>query len=314
MSRAKPKATDTKVEFQGDVVIVTKYDERQFFGFKSQGGRKKGGSEHPERQAEYRKQAIYRARKQIQTIIRTNFSVTDSFLTLTFRPGALQDPSNLDECKQAVSAFIHSLQRRFTDLKYVVTFEMQRKRSVPTLHAHMVANLPMMPYDEILELWPFADVVDIRMINRTIRNLAAYMVKEYSTRIKDCIFLHYIGKKTYLSSKYLSKPEVYRGNDAKNILRRFNKYELEYKGIEEYDSKYCGKVRQITYERDPQPRKKAKRKTDEHLLRKEKKKLKVEQIKQLLINNPGISQRKIGNAIGLSSTRVNQLMQENNLK
>lgn len=189
-----------------------------------------------EREADNKKRSLRRARNNIRRLAVSNFGSMDKFITLTFRDETYEgkgqhrfkvDWTNVEHTNQCFKTFIQRL-RRYTKKKggdtfqYIAVHEIQEKNDRGAIHYHMMANLDYIPYEELGELWGHGFIGINRMDKvrdkkgkiRSVDNVGAYMVK-YMMKSKD---ERLKGKKAYLTSKGLIRPEVFRGDTAEAII------------------------------------------------------------------------------------------------
>lgn len=183
---------------------------------------------------ENREHNIKQIRLRIKRLINANFDHSSIMATFTFR-------ENLQDIPQANKLYKEFIQRlRYTkgkDFKYLAIIEFQERGAI---HYHTLINLKYIPQQELITIWQNGGV-DVRKVEK-VDNLGAYLsiylTKENSERL--------MGKKAYLSSRNLDKPETYYTDsielDELTLVYQ-KRYSTEFNGICHYKEFNCNRGR-----------------------------------------------------------------------
>ena len=148
------KTSVKKVVVSSNVIEVYEYENPCWYEFKGQGGRVTGEYQS-DRVEENRKLTTRRAREKIRRLALCNFDNCSKFITLTFRDGAVQDVTSVEQCNIQFKKFIRRLKevKGFKDLKYIAVIEFQDKNGRGAVHYHMICDIPYVKQKELVELW-----------------------------------------------------------------------------------------------------------------------------------------------------------------
>lgn len=145
----------------------------------------------------------------------------NKFLTLTFEDNITDlDYSNSEFKKWVKRVNYHCFKSKKSIMKYVAVIEFQKRGAV---HYHVLCNLPYVDVNEFQKIWGhgFIKLNKIkgdpeRFGSSECDNVGAYVCK-YMTKDNEDKRLE--GRKSYLMSRNLNKPEVlYVGIDEKDLL------------------------------------------------------------------------------------------------
>lgn len=191
----------------------------------------KGGREPPMELKKIELKNIYRSKRQMENLIKSNESLFKTFVTLTFEDVKYSDISLANKKFDTWRTKIQSvLKCQDNEFKYVCVPEFQKKRGRKTghyvVHYHLLTNLDIdlnpdliIPQKEIPEklkkkltkeqldclydvkYWSygFSSVFSVENIN-VVGYMSKYMTKDIDDRLW--------GKRRYLSSHNLKKPSV----------------------------------------------------------------------------------------------------------
>lgn len=224
------KKSDIKIIANGHVIEVYRYEKPTISEYKGNGGRTKETSERAE---EHRKNSSKATRNRVRRQVLANFDERSKFITLTYKDNV----TDLEVTNRDFKRFIQRLRYRYGGFKYLAVIEFQERGAI---HYHMISNLPYIENNKLAELWGrgFVKINDIRHVD----NVGAYMCKYMLKNVQD---ERLKGNKAYLSSRGLDKEIVYRGEDARRVLKALeidkkekvftNSYESEHNGLIEYE-------------------------------------------------------------------------------
>lgn len=203
-----------------------------------------------DRVEERRQQTTRDARNLTRRLALMNFSNGDKFLTLTFDPKKVTNKKELHDLNSVDKKFKDFILRfnyRFgTKLKYIAVRERHKSGQ---LHLHMICNWKkeFQSEEEVkywerylgVEVWKHG-FVDIKAIDH-VDNVGAYLIKYMTKNLSIELFK---GKKVYLCSKGLKRPEIYKGFQAEAIIKFYELGQKKEVFTNSYESEYLG---QITY-------------------------------------------------------------------
>lgn len=250
-----PEKSYVKIIKSGNVYETYEYQKPVMLGLK-RGGRLADG-ELSDRDEENRNLTTRRARNMFRRLVLNNFNDGDKFITLTFRDtdtlsgGKPIDIRNIDDTNREFKKFIQRLKRwldktgkmESAKLKYMAVIEFQDENRNGVIHYHIICNVPYIEHEKLTELWGLGYV----WINRTegVDNVGAYVTKYM---MKDLHDKRLRGKKAYLVSKGLERPEVIQGEMAHRILQDLERENKKNKVFaDEYLSDYCGAIQYSEY-------------------------------------------------------------------
>lgn len=219
----------------GSIYEVYRYSKPVCWGYSSRGGRKVGHSE-----GLGRAKVLGRMRAQIRRLALANFDNRSRFVTLTFA----RNVTDLDEANGEFKRFIQRMRYRFGEFRYMAVIEFQKRGAV---HYHVMTDWPFVRQSELGQIWG-QGYVKVNRIDR-VDNVGAYMVK-YMT--KDLSDDRLKGRKAYLLSKGLNHPRLYRGVEARAVLKALEgkevvfsrRYTTEYQGNTVYEEYNLRRVSQ----------------------------------------------------------------------
>lgn len=259
-----------KIIKSGNNIETYEYQKAVLLGRKDEG--KRGGrirGHVSDRSEENRRLTTRRARNTVRRLVNTNFNDGMKFLTLTFADpdedtaeiGPLSggtssqvsensiDIRNVVQTNAEFKKFIQRL-RRYVESKgadakfpYLAVIEFQDKTRGGVVHYHMIADLPYIPNDELARIWGngFVRINKIKGCD----NVGAYLTKYM---MKDAMDERLQGKKCYLTSKGLKRPEVLSGEMAHVEIQRIEKEEkkkMVYQSV--YPSEFLGGIQYKEY-------------------------------------------------------------------
>jgi len=155
-----------------------------------------------------------RARNDVMRLCRCNFTTMNSkFLTLTFK----EPMTDISLANKEFGRFMQNLRRNVDGkpIKYLAVIEFQKNGSI---HYHVLINMPYIKQDQLSKMWGMGGVT-INRIQR-VENLGLYVVKKMTVDDADP---RMFGKKSYLTSRNLTKPKEYTGKQAEYILEQLQK-------------------------------------------------------------------------------------------
>lgn len=261
----------------GDTYEVYEYQRPVMLG-RSRGGRSADG-EKSEREEENRTLSIKRAKRNIRRLVNANFDRGSKFVTLTFsdtaalKSGPPIDIRNIEDTNKAFKQFIQRLRRYaeklgYGEFKYLAVIEFQDKTRNGVVHYHVILDVPYIKHEILAEIWGMG-FIGINLIDNC-DNIGAYLVKYL---MKDLGEVRLRGKKAYLVSKGLTRPEKISGELAHRIvqdLEREDKKNQVYHAA--YPSEYLGTITYKQYNTDQNKVYRAKRrqnllkqKTEQHI-------------------------------------------------
>jgi hypothetical protein len=134
------------------------------------------------------------------------------------------------------------------DFPYLGVIEFQDATGRGAIHYHVIMKIPFVKNETLAQIWRNG-FVNIRKVD-SCDNLGAYLVKYM---MKDLSDTRLLGKKGYLVSKGLLRPEVLTGEAAHTEIQRIEKENKKNKVYSDvYPSEYLGQIQYIEYntERD----------------------------------------------------------------
>lgn len=152
-----------------------------------------------------KKQSKNRAKNNIIELIRNNFQVGDSFVTLTFKDKEGFEWTNWNECVGELEKYFKRLKRKYgCELKYICIPELQKENGRNAWHYHILIDLKYGSYDftEFNKIWGLG-YVKVKKITST--GGIGYYLSVYLTECLDDVPKN---KKTYFSSRTLKKPTI----------------------------------------------------------------------------------------------------------
>jgi hypothetical protein len=170
---------------------------------------------------DYRHEAVIRAKSRVKEIIRNNFSDQLKLLTLTY--------ANVVEDRKKVLSDIKNMCKRYKekvgkDLKYICTFEWQKKRHC--LHVHMIISSVFLAANMWADVFWRQGFVRVNSISKgksqsDCLNAISYVLKYIQ---KDADSAEYYDHVYYRSRNWNMnvKSEVFVMNDEKEIIRNAN--------------------------------------------------------------------------------------------
>lgn len=212
-----------KYVISGNIIEVYTYEH-----YISGKGNEKGNNNKNKNTDEKTKENNYnktqiRRRELIRRLACINFNNKyDKFLTLTFKDN-VQD---LSFAHNEFKKFIKRLEyRENKKIKYLAVIEFQDTYGRGAIHYHCLLDISYIPQAELQTIWGLG-IVNIQAIEN-VDNLGAYLIK-YMTKDSNDIRLR--GKKGYLMSRNLKRPEKVTNKDLSDFLKRemkiIDKYNL----------------------------------------------------------------------------------------
>lgn len=144
------------------------------------------------------------AEGKLRRLLHTNFTATDSFVTLTF--GNAHLPPSVEDAQRLLQNFLRRLKRRYaklgTELKYVYILEKGQEHG--RLHVHMVVSGGL-DGEELAQLWGMGEVRSdgLRFDEDGLAALAKYFAKGDTENGGKTITW-----KRWVASRNLEKPRV----------------------------------------------------------------------------------------------------------
>jgi hypothetical protein len=120
------------------------------------------------------------------------------------------DYKNIEHTNKAFKTFIQRMRLEYGDFKYVAVPEFQDANGRGAVHYHMIADLPYIKIKKLSEElwgWGWVLITDIKHVD----NVGVYITKYMTQDIND---FRLEGKKAYMPSKNLDKPEEKHSYDA----------------------------------------------------------------------------------------------------
>ena len=161
--------------------------------------------EYIEKRSKIRKSNLNRAKNNIIELIRNNFSVGDSFVTLTFKDQQGYDWTDWDTCVYELKKYFERLKYKYgKDLKYICIPELQKENGRNAWHYHILINLKYGSFDfrEFNPIWGHG-YVTVKEITST-GGLGWYL----SAYLTECLEDIPQNKKTYFASRNLTRPII----------------------------------------------------------------------------------------------------------
>lgn len=204
-----------------------------------------------DRTEERRKQTMRDARNLIRRLALMNFNSGDKFITLTFDPKRFpeEDLKNISFADKQFKDFIKRFKYRFgiEKLHYLAVREFHKNGRI---HFHMICDWDKLlvdeeeirEYERILgvEVWKHG-FVDIKAIDH-VDNVGAYITK-YMTKVSDDLAIWiFEGRKSYLCSKGLERPLIYRDYYAEQIIQTYGLDTKKEVFTNSYESEYLGTI------------------------------------------------------------------------
>jgi|FLYL01.1.fsa_nt_gi hypothetical protein len=179
---------------------------------------------------EYTRSNSVRCRNMIRRLALANFNKDSKFITLTFNTHI----TCLDAANTLFKQFVQRLRYRYGKFKYIAVIEFMKSGRI---HYHMMSDLPYIKNKVLAEIWEngFVKINNITKVD----NVGAYMVKYM---IKDIGDNRLAGRKAYLCSKNLDRPEEYKNDLAVQILMKNGVHKKEKVFTNSYISEYLGEV------------------------------------------------------------------------
>jgi len=195
----------------------------------------------PDRKKERLSQTIRDARNTCRRLAIMNFNRNSSFVTLT----VAENSDDIDFYDKKFKAFIRKLRNCYGKFHYLAVREFQKRGAI---HYHVLIDYPFIKgfsesqirkeeidFAELFWKQGFVDIKDISHVD----NVGAYVVKYMTIDLHDS---RLVGRKSYLTSKGLKRPEIVTGDLELEILRDIeqkkevfkNSYESEYQGTVKY--------------------------------------------------------------------------------
>jgi hypothetical protein len=230
------KAVRTKVRISGNVVEFWEYEKPIFIEGNNGGGRRSKDSPESEKSSEYKKQNDRKSRDSFKSLVTSNFSDGDKFITLTFRDTEEFDIRNVVETNREFKKFMQRLKYKYGNFQYISVIEFQDENKRGAVHYHLMCKLPYVPYETLSDIWGLG-FIGINFI-KGVDNIGAYLSKYMAKDLGD---RRLKGKKNYLPSKNLDKPITVYGEKATKLKKEFKNTKKEV-FTDSYESEYFGKT------------------------------------------------------------------------
>lgn len=227
------KGYNVKAKKMGHVIRFYEYEQRQYIGRESEGGRHGFGD--PDRTEEYIKTACQRRRNNVIELALCNFDSYDKFATFTYR----EHVTNIDIANKDYKEFIQRMRYKYGAFPCLTVIEFTKKGRI---HYHMLAKLPYIKKSLLAEIWGHGFVKINRITH--VDNIGAYIVK-YMT--KEGFDERLKGRKMYLCSKGLKRSEELIADTAEELKQHLG---LEDKTIvfkSDYWHEFTGQVAHAEY-------------------------------------------------------------------
>lgn len=172
------------------------------------------------------------AKWKLLRIVDCNFDDKTSFLTLTTK----KNVQDRDKFNSLIKTFIkrfnyHIFGSKKSKLKYLAVLERQKRKA---WHAHILLfEVPYVPHEKLLNLWGHGAVRINKVDVDSKENRGRYVTKYFEKGIGQEL-LESFGKKAYLSSRNLLRPE-----ESKIFLK--DNLEFKHSAIL-YETKYVSKI------------------------------------------------------------------------
>lgn len=207
------------------------------------------GDEKEDRTDSRRKQTLRDSSNQMRRLATRNFPAGESlFMTLTYRSEEHLGFLDIDTADKHFRSFIDTLREESEQhFKYIAVREFTKKGRI---HFHLLTDFKIDGDDDIdLKRWE-RDVakvwghgfVDLAVTNPKNDNLGAYLAKYMS---KDIGMEYFRGKKYYLCSQGLKRPEILTGAAALALFEAMNKENEVF--TNSYESEYLGNITYLEY-------------------------------------------------------------------
>lgn len=231
------KLYQTKAIISNNVIEFYRYEEPVAYGYQERTRRSSySRRSEPDKPKKRRTSNIMRTRNNVRRLVSSNFNKDDSkFVTLTFA----NNVTDIEEANKEFKKFIQRLRYKHGKFKYLTVIEFQKRGAV---HYHMICDLPYIKKKDLADIWK-QGFVKINRIKH-VDNVGAYVIK-YMT--KDLNDPRLCGKKAYLTSRGLKKPQVIVGEDAEKLLERLIKKGSTIAYESQYDSEHNGTVNYIEF-------------------------------------------------------------------
>jgi hypothetical protein len=300
------KATKVIAIEMGNHILVRKYEEPIFSGFKNYKSNLPNKESWEYKKVKNKKRSFLRTRDTIISLVLSNFTINDKWITLGFD----YDIEDASEAVTALKEFIKKLKKRFSDLKYLITLEKGDQNG--KLHFHMVANFPFIKKSILDELWGNGSVYikNINDVDGGTYNLAKkYITKQYIYDPSPAHPLHQLeGKRRYWCSSKMNKSIKHTGEDAIKLLRK-NKGNLFLTEEKTIENTYKGAISDKVFKRKKSKLKNTRAKNK--VAKRSKDKLKsIKKVQKAIVDLNTKSARKIAVHIKLSPSYVHKIIKE----
>jgi hypothetical protein len=180
-------------------------------------------------------------------LVNLNFSVKDLFVTLTYKESEI----SLERGSRDFENWIKRLRERYGDFKYIAVRSFQDRG---TLHYHVLISISRLSDDELKNgglTWEHgsAKAIEIYWLNVSYGKsaLTKYLVKNMEEFKAD---ERSFGKRLFVKSRNLEKPEILKGN-YDEVLAFINEKYPKLKLVEKskFKTKYLGKMEITIYKK-----------------------------------------------------------------
>jgi len=237
---SKPKCYRIKVLKMGDIFEIYKYEYPIYAGyhkFKTSKIENEDKDVDKDIKIENRKKVVTRSRNNVRRLAIANFNEYSKFFTATFADNI----SDMDFANGQFKKFIKRLKYKYGDFKYLAVVEFQKRGSI---HYHMITNFGFIKQKDLEKIWGNGFVWIKNLLKakngKQVDNVGAYLVKYMS---KESIDERLMGKKSYLTSRNLIRPEtIYEDMSLKECFDKYNLYGSHLIYANNFISKENGKV------------------------------------------------------------------------
>ncbi|MGN7311549.1 rolling circle replication-associated protein [Alkalicoccobacillus gibsonii] len=179
------------------------------------------------------------AKWNLLRMVDANFCDKTSFLTLTTKKNILDRDEFNNELKTFIKRFNYNiLETKQSKLKYCAVLERQQRGC---WHTHILLfGVPYVPHDKLLKLWGHGAVRINKLKHLDDSSNAGRYIVKYMEKAIGQELLESFGKKAYLNSRNLKKPEETKFFSKDNL--KFNESAVLYETS--YTSKIyrCGRL------------------------------------------------------------------------
>ena len=192
-----------------------------------------------EKETHYRNRQLKKA-EYIRDLVEINFmDMQATFVTLTFK----EQSQTLEQCNRCLRNMLRSMKNKYQHLLYVAVVECGKNGEY---HYHMILNTV---YTSLLEqdvrgAWKWGMEIDVQVVE-SVGKVAGYMTKQFGDSTNPLY-----GKKRYLHSNDLQKPEILKSWEKDSELYQLVKEQIKSSKIEKefiLENEFAGQVRYVCY-------------------------------------------------------------------